>query len=240
MDKRGGASRAVIFIAGLAIGSIMIPASGQGSTSRHGFYIGGFYSSVANPTFRQAGTTTELPVPQTASAPGFLLGYHYDFGAVGVALQALYLHASYKTFAYTDNPGAFTPNFVQFGDPSLTHYSADLIVQWFPMKSYYLGIYGFLGLGATTESYTVSNAAFMQWNGQTSRTDFDYSYGLGVRVSPVKLISLFGELRLMPGDLTTEYTGYLYSDDTYDYFQNAKSFTNNTTTLVSFGLTLNF
>jgi len=40
--------------------------------------------------------------------------------------------------------------------------------------------------------------------------------------------------------LTTEYTGYLYSDAAYDYFRNAKSFTANTTKILSFGLTVNF
>ncbi|HEX2695629.1 MAG TPA: hypothetical protein VHP61_07725 [Acidobacteriota bacterium] len=103
-----------------------------------------------------------------------------------------------------------------------------------------MGIYGLLGLASSTEEYLISGSVFPEWNGNKSLSEFDYSYGLGVRFSPVKMLSAFTEFRFIPGDRTTEYKGYLYSDDTFDYFRNSRSYTKNYSSLLSAGLSVNF
>jgi hypothetical protein len=50
---------------------------------------------------------------------------------------------------------------------------------------------------------------------------------------------LFGELRLIAGDLVTEYSNYLYSDDTWNYYGSATQSTKYTT-MFTFGLSVNF
>ena len=218
-------------------------ASAQSSGEKRyfrGFYLGALYSSISDPTFRLPSGSGELPVLQSASAPAFMVGYDIGGGGFGVGARLFYFHSSFNTFAFSEQPGSLYPSFAKYADPKFTHISFDFLVHWLPFRDLTLGIYALLGLASSTESYLISGSIFPEWDGNQSRSEFDYSYGLGVRFSPVKMMSIFAELRFIPGDSTTEYTGYLYSDDTYDYFQHARSFTQNTTSLLSIGLSVNF
>jgi|GEM_PF-3289006 len=205
-----------------------------------GFYVGALYSSLSNPTFRLPSGYEEVSIPQSASAPSFMLGYDFGWSGFGIGGRLLYFHAGLKPFVVSEMPGSPYPTFVTYADPGFTHISFDILVHWLPFRDVTLGIYGLLGLASSTEKYLISGSTFPEWNGSKSLSEFDYSYGLGVRFSPVKLLSIFAEIRFIPGDLTTEYSDYLYSDDMYNYYANARSFTKNTSTLLSLGLSANF
>jgi hypothetical protein len=217
------------------------PGSEAGNLHK-GFYLGALYSSISGPTFRFPSGSSELYVPQTTSTPGFMVGYEYNLTSFGFGLRVLYWHAAFKDFRSPDMPGAPVPvsEYVSYSSPKFTHISVDLLLQWFPVKKGYLGVYGLLGLASSTEAYTISGSVFPEWNGQKSLSEFDYSYGLGIRISPVKLISFYGELRWIPGDTTTEAGDFLYSDGIYDYYSVKDVYTANYTKIFSFGISFNF
>jgi hypothetical protein len=218
-------------------------ASAQSSGEKRyfrGFYLGAMYSSISNPTFRLPSGSGELPIPQSASVPTFMLGYDIGGGGFGIGARLLYLHAGFTTFVTSDMPNSPYPNFAKYTDPGFSHISFDILLHWLPFPDLTLGIYGLLGMASSTEKYLISGASFPDWNGNKSLSEFDYSYGLGLRFSPIKMLSVFAEFRLIAGDLVTEYTGYLYSDDTYNYYKNARSYTKNTSSMLSIGLSVNF
>ena len=75
----------VLFVLGFAIlvfASAGVPASAQ--DGQRGFCFGAFYTGFNTPTFRMPSGGEELAVPQSASAPGFMSGFQYDSGKIGV------------------------------------------------------------------------------------------------------------------------------------------------------------
>lgn len=242
MRKNRARFGAILLVAAFVL-LVAADASAQSAGEKRyfrGFYLGALYSSFSHPTFRLPSGFGELPVPQSASAPAFMLGYDIGKGGFGIGARLLYFHAAFKTFAFSEQPGSNYPSFATYTDPAFTHMSFDILLHWLPFRDLTLGIYGLLGLASSTEKYLVSGATFPEWNGSQNRSEFDYSYGLGIRFSPVKMLSVFAEFRLIPGDLTTAYTGYLYSDDIYDYYGHSRSYTINNSSLLSFGLSVNF
>jgi hypothetical protein len=242
MTQRPTRSCAAMLAASFLLLSAAAVSAQTSSEKRYfrGFYFGALYSSISDPTFRLPSGYGELPVLQSASGPSFMAGYDIGGGGFGIGARLFYFRAGFSTFAFSEQPGSPFPNFATYADPKFSHASFDLLVHWLPFRGLTLGVYALLGLAMSTESYLISGSVFPEWNGNQSRTNFDYSYGLGIRFSPAKMMSVFAELRFIPGDLTTEYTGYLYSDDTYDYFRNARTFTANITSLLSAGLSVNF
>jgi hypothetical protein len=205
--------------------------------AQKGFYIGAFYTGIDTPTFRMASGHEEIAIPQSSSMPGFMAGYQYDLGKLGLGARLLYWHTSFVKFAAPEMPGSIY--YVNYADPAFTHISFDLIVEWICVQKLRVGLYGFLGMGSSTESYTLSGAVFPEWNGQKSISEFDYSYGLGAKFSPIKLLSLIAEIRWMPGDRTSDLE-FLYSKGGYDYFRVLDTYTTNFTTFASAGLSIHF
>ena len=205
--------------------------------AQRGFYIGAFYSGLDTPTFRMPAGDEEMVVPQSASLPGFMVGYQYDLRTFGFGGRILYWHTSLNNFGSPEMTGS--PTYVNYADPAFTHITFDLIIEWICVQKLRVGIYGFLGMGWSTESYTISGSVFPEWNGQKSLTEFDYTYGLGVKFSPLKLISLVAEYRWMPGDLSLDMK-FLYSKGGYNYYEPQGSHTANFTTIASAGLSFHF
>ncbi len=130
------------------------------------------------------------------------------------------------------------PVYVQYSDPVKTYFSGDLIAGWIPDKAGMFALYGLLGLGMNSESYTLAGSDFPQWDGDQSYSEFIYSYGLGVKVTPVRPLSLYAEMRFIPGVLSAKLK-YLYSDSEYDYYEVLGTYTSNHTTVFTVGLTIN-
>lgn len=204
-----------------------------------GFYLGGSYHSMGSPLFRYPSGNEELSIPSTAGGAGFFAGYEFAWTSFGAGARLIYAGSAFPGFSVPEMPGmTFGPN-VNYTDPKLSFIFLDLMLSWYPVTSGFFGVYGFLGLGSGTESYTLSGADFPDWNGAKSISKFDYSFGGGLRLTPIRFVSLFGELRLIAGDLVTDYTDFLYSDGTWNYWGNATQKTKYTT-LFSLGLSVNF
>jgi len=204
-----------------------------------GFYLGGFYHSMEGPLFRYPSGNEELSISSTAGGAGFFAGYDFVWTSFGAGARLIYAGGAFPNFSVPEMPNmTFGPN-VKYTDPRLSFIFLDLMASWYPVESGLFGVYVYLGLGSGTESYTLSGSDFPDWNGAKSITKFDYSFGGGFRLTPIRFVSLFGELRLIAGDLVTEYSDFLYSDGTWDYWGNANQSTKYTT-MFTFGLSLNF
>jgi len=216
------------------------PAAAQSGRQgfRGGFYLGVLYSSVSGPTFRFPSGGEQLSVSQTKGVPSFIAGYDLGSGYFGIGIRGTYFSAGFRNFATPDMPGSV--DYVGYASPKYSIVMADILLHWAPARSNIFSIYGFVGLGGSSKSYTVSNSVFPEWNGAKSLTEFEYSYGLGLRIRPTRFVAVFGDVRLIPGDQTLVPRNYLYSDGTYDYYQYADTYTSHFTTVISGGLSIHF
>jgi hypothetical protein len=234
-----------VAIAGVFLAFVLLPslvfAEEGGAFPHSGFFLSAHYSSVGGPIFRAASGNEEVAISGSSGKPGFMIGYEYNWEKFGFAARVSYFQASYPNFQAPEMPGSMSPymTYVKYDSPRLTFLFLDLIVQWFPVKNGLLGIYALLGMGVGSENYTLSGSNFSDWNGPKSLSEFDYSYGFGVRFSPVRFVSLFGEMRFVPGDTSTDLK-FLYSDSKYDYFQVGASSTPHTSSIFLAGLAVNF
>jgi len=235
MKKIGVAALAVCFelVAPFAL------RAGDAAGPHSGFFLSGYYSSLGGPIFRAPSGSEEVAISGSSGKPGFMGGYELNWEKFGCAARVSYFQAGFANFVAPQMPGSPYPTYVKYDMPKLSFIFLDLIAQWFPMDGGFLGIYGLLGMGMGSESYTLSGSDFAEWNGAKSRTEFDYSYGIGLRIAPVRFLSIYGEVRFVPGDTSFD-LDYLYSDATYDYFRVAGSSTPHTTTIFMAGLAVNF
>ncbi len=202
-----------------------------------GFYFGALYGSLSGPTFRYPGGG-QLSIAQSRTVPNFITGCDIGSGHFGAGLRISFLTAAFRSFVTPDMPGGM--NTVGYADPRYTMIMGDILLHWAPAGSGLLSLYGFLGLGSVHRTYTISDSVFPEWNGARSVTEFEYSYGLGARFSPVRFVRLFGEFRLIPGDRITVYKGLLDSDDFWDYYRHSHSYTAYYTTVFAAGLSFHF
>lgn len=220
---------------------LLLAAPSRAQSSRRGFgggfYFGVLYGSLSGPTFRYPGGG-QLSIAQSTTVPNFVAGYDIGSGYFGAGLRVSYLTAAFRSFVTPDMPGGL--NMVGYADPKYTMVMGDILIHWAPASSNLLSLYGFLGLGAGYRAYTVSDSVFPEWNGARSVTEFEYSYGLGARFSPIRFVRLFGEFRLIPGDRITVYRGLLDSDDIWDYYRHSHSYTAYYTTVFAAGLSFHF
>jgi hypothetical protein len=224
-------------VVGSAADAIGGPITGGGP--HKGFYLGALYASIGNPLYRFPSGSEQLSIPGTSGNIGFLAGYDFAWNALGVGARIVYSGGAFQDFAAPQMPGMTFAPYAKYTDPKLSFIFLDLLLSWYPGGSGLFGVYGYLALGSGTESYTISGSDFPQWNGSKSLTEFRYGFGGGLRFTPLRFISLVGDLRLVAGDLVTEYTDFLYSDGTWNYYGNANQKTKYTT-LLSFGLSINF
>jgi hypothetical protein len=211
-------------------------AAQQGNTGfRGGFYVGAMYSSLSDPAFRGPGGGEQFGISQSKGVPTFMAGYDVGRGPVGAGLRVSYLTASFESFATPEMPGS--TRMVNYSNPRYSTFVTDLVVHWAPARSRIVSINGFLGLGAGMRTYTVSNSSL--WSGETSTTEFEYSYGLGARVTPVRHVCLFAEIRLIPGDKISD-LNFLYSRGGWNYYEVTGSRTAHYTKVFAAGLAYHF
>jgi hypothetical protein len=215
--------------------------SGQSNTnddefkSQRGFYLGGVFTTIKNPTFRPI--SHEVVIPQTAYLPGFNGGYWLDTRHLGMGTRIFVWHTSFEDFATEEMPGS--PTIISLSEPTFSHISLDLLLEWIIPRKSFFGIYGLAGLALSRESYFISGATFDIWNGEKNLTEFDYSYGLGIRISPIKWISIISEIRWIPGVATTPLK-FLYSKNNVNYYAaSGETRVKNKTPVISAGLSLN-
>jgi hypothetical protein len=200
-----------------------------------GLFISGSFQSMWSPLFKEASGSGEIPVDQSAGGASFAGGYEYNWDKFGVGARLAYFGGRFDGFSASEMPGS--PTTVKYADPKLSFIFFDMIVRWFPVANV-LGIDGFLGLGSKTESYTISGSNFPDWNGAKTSSEFDFSYGLGVRLNVVTAVSLFAELRWIPGLGTPSSSEYYWIVDGVP-IGNSTTFANHTMVLTA-GLAANF
>ena len=203
-----------------------------------GFYAGALFGSLSGPTFRFPSGSEEMSVAQSKGVPDFVAGYDIGSEYVGAGVRGSYFGASFESFATPEMPGS--QEIVGYANPKCSIFMGDLIVYWAPARSSLASIYGFLGMGASSKKYTVSGSVFPEWNGAKSLSEFEYSYGLGARIRPVRRVSAFAEFRLIPGDQTIVGKNFLYSDGTYDYYEYGVGYTSHFTRLLAAGVAVHF
>jgi len=204
-----------------------------------GFYIGTGYSSLGNPLFRFPSGNEQLSIAGTAGGLGFLAGYDFAWETFGVGARLAAAGGSFENFATPSMPGDTLSPYARYSDPKMSFIFLDLMASWYPARSGLIGLYAYMALGMGKETYTISNAVFAEWNGEKSLTAFDYGFGFSLRLTPVRFVSLIGDLRLVAGDQVTEYSDFLYSDGTWNYWGKAESKTKYTSVL-TLGLAFNF
>ena len=218
-----------------------VSAESQETTSEltrpKGFYVSGYYTTVMGPFFRQPSGNDELTVSQSNTTPAFNLSFLYlddDFGG-GIGLT--YWSTTFGSFQAPVMEGS--NNYVAYKNPSLSMFFVDLQLHVLPWKAP-ISFYGVLGLGSGNETYTISGATspFTDWNGSKDISEFQYSYGFGLQIFLWKFISVQAEIRWVPGQLTTEYSDYLYTKDGYDYYGKADQSTANFIKLFSLGISV--
>jgi len=206
---------------------------------RHtGFFISPSYYSFSTPLFRQPAGVSELAINESRGGFSLMAGYEYSLKPVSLAARLAYWGGSFNGFSFPEMPNSPYPVYVKYADPKLSFYFLDILVGWIPDKAGMFTVYGLAGFGFNSESYTLSGSTFPDWNGAKSYSEFKYAYGLGVKVTPRRFVSVFAEFRLLPG-ITTMDLEFLYSDDGYDYYRITDTRTTHTTSVLFAGISIN-
>ena len=183
-----------IFI--LMMAGCLLTATAAAPKPHRGFFLSASYHSMWSPLFKEASGSSEIQIDQSSGGVSVMGGYEYNWDKFGVAGRLSYFGGGFESFRASEMAGSLTT--VKYTDPKLSFIFFDMILQWFPVANVF-AVSGFLGLGSGTESYTISGSNFADWNGAKSISEFDFSYGLGLRVSPMTWMSLIAELRWIPG-----------------------------------------
>lgn len=234
-----GLKGAAVCLLALAAALPLTAAEENAMGYRHtGFFISPSYYSFSTPLFRQPGGVSELAIDDSRSGFSLMAGYEYSLKSVSLAARLAYWGGSFTGFSCPEMPNSPYPVYVKYADPKLSFYFLDVLVGWIPDKAGMFTVYGLVGFGFNSESYTLSGASFPDWNGAKSYSEFKYAYGLGVKVTPRRFISAFAEFRLLPG-ITTMDLEFLYSDDGYNYYRITDTRTTHTTSVLYAGISIN-
>lgn len=191
---------------------------GPKSSRPGGAFASYLYSTFGDPIFRGPGESGELSVAQSTSGPGFQLGYLYLGDSYGAGLCVTYWRTmEFNSFRAETMPG--TSGYVSYKNPHYSIWFVDMQVHWLP-TTLNVSIYGVLGLGSNSESYTISGATspFTDWNGSKEISSFQYSYGIGLQIFPYRSVSVQAEYRLLRGATATRTGDFLYSREGFDYY----------------------
>ncbi|MFQ5569958.1 MAG: hypothetical protein ACE5G0_09805 [Rhodothermales bacterium] len=201
-------------------------------------------SSFNQPILRQPSGGSELPLDQSERIWGGKVSWiPYARGIIAFEVGLVHWRANFEGFQYSDEFTQFSDPTV-YDDPSVALTFVDLAMHVAPWRRVPMSVYGVLGMGAEKEKYRISQAAFSEWDGQKNVTEFQYSYGLGLRLFPVRYVSLLAEYRWVPGDLYFEggsRTCYHFSSSAYGSWSSCGSGdTKYFTKLFSAGLIVSF
>lgn len=200
-------------------------------------------TSVQNPIVRPASGGGELELPQSARTWSPRLSGLWAWENLGFEAGVSYLKVDLQPFVASDfavpAPGAAPTH---YSSPSWRLITVDLMVHWVPLRWLPIDLYGLLGLSDRAYAYTAAGASFEQWNGLKENNEFTYGYGFGVRLMPVRWVSLLAEIRWMPGDSITPLTDCTPIPDEpgWETCRLGSSSTASYTRLLSVGVAINF
>ena len=208
----------MIVLAVWSQGDILAQEEGARSNRPGGVFASYVYSSFSDPIFRGPGDAGEMSVAQSASGTGLQLGYLYLGESFGAGAGLTYWRTvEFNSFRAPTMPGS--ASYVSYRNPHYSLWFFDMQVHWLPTKLN-VSVYGVFGLGTISESYTISDATtpYAEWNGSRDVSSFQYSYGFGLQIFPLRNVSLHAEYRLNPGTTTTVAGDFLFTREGYDYY----------------------
>ena len=189
---------------------------------RHSLSVTLLRTTYHDPFLREPGPqgvgALELQTGQTVQTVGGRVGWLATIGRFGLEVGVSYLRTGLTDFHYF-NPVSL-PDTVAYSNVSVGLVQADFLLLAKPSASVPLYVYGILGMGQSRRSYTLTGSVFPEWDGPRKASEFGYTYGLGLRLSPIRQLSLVAEYRWVPGDLTQSIPGggcYVY------YSRNGRS-----------------
>lgn len=205
----------------LLLAPVVAQTDSTGGHFDEGLYFLGGYSSLDKPILRGPNGYQELPVPQTLPTTGYMGGYESIGERFGFGIGTAYWGVSLSDFRSSVFENSPQPSTFDVRNAEFSLFLFDLVIHVLPWESGPVSVFGHLGMGWRSDSYLVSGAQspFESYNGKHEHSEFAFSYGLGLRFSPFRYLSLFTEYRLAPGDLSYENEGgtyyvYYYSDGT--------------------------
>lgn len=200
-------------------------------------------TSISTPILRPASGHGELAVPQTTRAWSPRLSGFLGAGNFGIEGGISWLQTDLTSFEASDFAvGAPGEAPTRYANPSWRLISVDLMLHWLPLRWLPVDLYGVLGMADWAYSYQVSGATFPEWNGAKGDNEFTYGYGLGLRLMPIRYVSLLAEIRWMQGDSSTALTDCTPIPDEpgWSWCHAGPSETKSSTRLVSIGAAVNF
>lgn len=187
------------------------PASGQKPRSkptpaartqptRHALSVTVFRTTYQNPFLPQPSGPTEwtgeVRTGQSATSTGGRLGWLLMFqgGRVGLELGVSYVGVQLADFTYSYGP-------VDYRDASVALLQGDFVLLGAPWRGVPLYLTAVVGTGLQRMSYTLAQSvALADFNGPRTFYRNGTSWGVGVRFSPIRQLSLVGEYRWEEGD----------------------------------------
>jgi hypothetical protein len=207
------------------------------------------YSTLSSPIFTNRGILSfeegsEIHLKSRSSHFRGELGFEFIYqekgsNGYGFGLGITRLAYDFEDFQYPVSPPDEynpEPELYNYQNPQLGYFFCDLIMHAVPLADIPLGIYGFIGMGSEKETYHVTSSNENQtWhNTDYKRSEFDYCWGLGLRLFVWRYISLIADYRRMPGVSSITLPG----DSTWHYEHQAKA--KNHSYLISIGARFTF
>jgi len=172
---------------------------------RHSLTVTLLRTTYRDPFLREPGPrgvgSREIQTGQTVQTVGGRVGWLATLRRFGIEAGLSYWRVGLSDFHYVNPPTQ--SDSVAYSDASVGLLQGDILLLVMPARGVPLYVYGVLGMGQWRRAYTLSGSVFPEWDGPRTANEFEYTYGLGLRLSPIRQLSLVAEYRWVPGDLTS-------------------------------------
>lgn len=227
---------------------LLARVNGYDQNSIIGFYIAPVWYSFSNPIFTNQGMGTwenpnELYIPKTASgwriqsgAECLFFGDRNEMGG-GFGLGLTMWSTTFDDFRYPLFPE--DDEMIYYSNPTLLYFFLDLNFYLFlPIEKIPVAIFATIGMGSETEKVSLSDdLSIYEHNEQYKESEFDYSWGLGIRVFILPRLSMYSEYRWIPGVKSGPI--YPMEGDWYYYYESEQKIKNKSKVL-SIGIIYTF
>ena len=225
------------------------PLGAQGSESDYrlrGMYVRAGYLSF-NVALILNWDERELMLHQDGRMPSIGVGYAWLPRGGGLSVNAQYAHTTLEPFRTSKGAGSGgqgpTGPTLSYSEMGYSMLLFDFDVYVVPARQLPVAIALGGVMGGSFQSYSIvgDNEVVQNANGSKSTHMFRYGYKLGVKVMPIKLLSIDLEYRPMSAYTTTiSYHDYLYTKDGWDYYGYTTSKSGPSERLLAAALSVHF
>lgn len=197
--------------------------------------------TIRQPIVRYPSGGAGLPLDQSVQALGVRVSWIPVARRRGaVELAADWVSASFGAFDLRYPEAAASDPPTHYANPRLSLFSFDFLGHWAPAPTVPWSVYVVLGAGTQVEKHTVSGAPYTTWNGERAYGEFQFSYGVGTSLFARRYVSLFADVRFVPGDLiTTDGSCYTLTQGDRSWSSCAR-WVKSRTRLISVGVVVRF